>query len=402
MGNDRIIGAIEIGTSKVVVLVGEVVGDRSLNIVGMGQSTSMGVKKGEIVNFGAASNTTHAAIMAAEKSAGTTIETVYLTQTGGHLDGFFSFGAANVSASDGLVLRADIESTVANAKRKQPPPGRVYIHHINNGFRLDGRAVDDPETMKGERLEVGYWHVHGDERKVSDQIHVINGFGLQVQDIILSSIASGCMVADEEARKSGVLVIDIGCGTTDYALYFNGCVARTGVVRVGGDHLTNDLSIGLRISRKHAEDLKLQFGKAVIDKSDKNDAIWLFGDLTIGDRKISKGAIYQIIHARVEELFSIIKRDLGAHLDPHKIPAGVILSGGCSGLRKIAEESTRVLGVTTRVGENPAWVLESVRQPEYSSVLGVLYYGLTAQRTAGSEQSERGIFRKMARMLNFA
>jgi cell division protein FtsA len=400
MNNNKIIGAVDIGTSKVVALVGEVIGDRSLNIIGFGQSTAQGVRKGEIVDFRATSSSTHAAINAAERNAGATVEAVYLSQSGFHLEGFFNKGSVPVSASDNTVSAADKRHAVESARRKELPPGRLYIHHIQNGFFLDGRPVDDPEKMQGEDLEVAYWHVHGREKNVSDHIHVINAFGLKVEDMIISSIASGSMVASEPDKENSGLVIDIGRGTSDYVLYRDGRILRTGVLCVGGDHLTNDLALGLRVGENHAEKLKLEFGRATINPDDKGDHVWLFGDLTIGDRSIPKLAIYKILQARMEEIFTIIKKDLTPVLSPGNISAGVILTGGVSRLPKIVDVAASVFGVDARVGENPAWVREDLREPEYSTVLGLLYYGLTAQQTDESVRANGGIIRKMAKIFN--
>ncbi len=401
MDPSQIIGAIEIGTSKVVVLVGEIVKGQNLNIIGVGQSSSKGIKKGEIVDFKSASACTHAAIMAAERNAGTQIETVSLAQTGRHLRGFFNTGSVRVTDSENLVSQADINRSISEAKSKQLPPGRLYIHHIQNPFLLDGHTVSAPFKMRGERLEVGYWHVHGDERNVSDAIHVINGFGLKVQDIILSSIASGCMVASEAERENGSIVIDIGCGSTDYAIYRERYIVKTGVIPVGGDHLTNDLSLGLRIDRKNAEKLKLKFGKALFDRNEKSDKIWLIGDLTIGDRMIKRRALHQIINARIEELFLIIKKQVGELLNPKDLAAGAIITGGTSRLSGIDLLAANVLGVGARLAENPSWVREDLRGPEFSTPLGLLYYALTSPEANKVIKKQRGLFKRMLNALSF-
>jgi len=401
MNENRIIGAVEIGGSKVVVMVGEIIDEgRSLNIIGIGQSTAMGVRKGEIIDFRAASDCTHAAIIAAEKNAGATIEGVFLAQTGRHLQGFSNKSSVMVSSPDSLVRQSDIKSVIENAKRKELPSRRVYIHHVQCGFHLDGRPVKDPHQMQGDELDVTYWHIEGDERKVGDHIHVINGFGLKVEDMIISSIASGCMVASEEEKQNGVLVLDIGCSTTDYLLYDNGYIVRTGVVSVGGDHLTNDLSLGLRVNKQQAEKLKLEFGKAIIDSEDKDEKVWLFGDLTIGDRAIPRLAIYQILKARIDELFGIVKKELVEFLNPEELAAGVVITGGVSRLPKLADAAAHRLGVPTRIGVNPSWVRDDLRKPEYSTVLGLLYYGLTAQNTGEQHLKKSGIFSKVANMFN--
>ena len=402
MAYNKVIAAVEIGTSKVVVLAGEIIGGRSLNIIGMGQSTAKGVKKGEIVDFRAASDCACAAIISAEKNAGVTIEGVYLAQSGNHLEGFFDKGEISVSSHYGLVRKSDIDHVVENAKRKEVSAGRVYIHHIRSGFFLDGRPVDDPYQMKGDRLEVGYWHVHGDERKVADNIHVINGFGLRVEDMIVSGIASGSMVVEEAEKSNGALLLDIGCGTTDYVLYRNGVIQRTGVICVGGDHLTNDLSLGLRVNSNHAENLKREFGSATLELEDPAEKVWLIGDLTIGDRAIPRKAICQILNARVEELFKILKKELGSFVTRQELPGGIVLTGGASRLPNITELASKVLDLPARIGENPTWVREDLRDPEYSCVLGLLYYGLTAERSAEEEKPKAGLFGKMSRLFNIS
>jgi len=399
MNRSKIIAGIEMGTSKVVVLVGEVVNGRSLNIIGLGEATSMGIRKGEIVDLRAASDCTHAAIVAAEKNAGAQIDGVFLASTGRQIEGFPNPGIATVSDADNEVSDADIARAVEDAKSKALPPGRVYIHHIRNGYCLDGKVVQDPLRMQGQKLEVGYWHVHGSERTLRDQISVINGINLEVEDVIVSSIASGSAVATDAEKRNGVLVIDIGCGTTDYVLYRNGWAVRTGVIAVGGDHLTNDLSLGLRVNYKHAENLKLRHGKAVTEKSDRSETVMLVGDLMIGDRPIPLYSIEKILEARVSELFMILKNRLGSALSPQNLPGGVVMTGGSSRLARIADQARAVFGVDVRLGENPEWVnTQELRSPEYSTAIGLLYYGLKGQRKPERQAPRRatGLLGKFA------
>lgn len=376
--NSKIIGAVEIGTSKIVVLIGEIVNEKTLNIVGMGVSTSRGVKKGEIIDFNAASDCTHAAIMAAEESAGVRVEGIYLAQSGKHLETFYNDAEVTVKSSDNIVHSSDIRRLLTEAKSKQLPEDRAIIHHIRSGFQLDGESVDDPEHMEGHKLNVGYWNIHGSVRKMSDSIHIINGFGLQVEDLIVSSLASGKMVTTEEERKSGVMVIDIGSGSTDYVLFKNGYVAHTGVVAVGGDHITNDLSIGLRTNAKLAEMLKVKNGKATLVPKANNDKVMLIGDLTIGDRSISRAGVCQIINARVDELFKLIRSE--KHIAPYfsnREVASVVLTGGSSKLKDIDRLGEKVFGLPVALGENPSWVASDLAGPEFSTVLGLLYFGFS-------------------------
>jgi cell division protein FtsA len=382
MSGASIIGAVEIGTSKVVVLVGEVVNGRELQIIGLGHSTANGVRKGEIVDLRAASDCTHAALLAAEKCAGAQIEGVYLSVTGSHLEGFSNSGVITVEDADNWVREGDIQRASDNARSKALPPGRLYVHHVRSGYVLDGKPCPEPLGMQGSRLEAHYWHVHGDERKLADPVHVINGFSLKVEDMVASSVASGRMVVTDEEKNAGVLVVDIGCGTTDFALYRGGRILRTGVIAVGGDHFTNDLSLGLRVSYKHAESLKLRYGKAQVDRADKHEQVMLVGDLMIGDRPIPRLAIYRILHARADELFHILQNKLGSFLSPQNLPGGIILTGGGSRLPELEVLGESILGVPVRLGRNPEWVAHAqLREPEFSTALGLLNYGLISQRS---------------------
>ncbi|MEZ5276409.1 MAG: cell division protein FtsA [Opitutaceae bacterium] len=398
MSKSRIIGAIEIGTAKVAVLVGEITNGRSLSIIGMGQCSSRGVVKGEIVDFAAATDCAHAAILAAEKRAGVRIDGVYLAQTGGHLAGFMSEEGVTVSAADNRVGHEDIERVKSLAKEKQLPPERTIIHHIRRPFRLDGRIEPNPLYLEGKRLEVGYWTVHGQASKVSDHIHVINGFSLHVDDIILSSLASGVMVTTQEERNHGVLVLDIGRGTTDYALYQDGHCHVAGVVPVGGDHLTNDLSVGLRLTSSQAETLKLRFGSAVLQCRDRTERVWLNGNLSIGDRQVSRHSIERILSLRVSELFEVVRRSLGSNFVSENLGAGVVLTGGTSRLPMIDRAAQEVFKIPVRLGENPG-MHDEVKQPEYSTVLGLLNYGLNFQgeNDAPPTRKRGGVF---GRILN--
>lgn len=373
------IGAVEIGTSKVSVLVGEYTG-RELAIIGHGECSSRGVIKGNVVDYKAASDCTHSALEQAERDAGEKIDLVFLAQTGGHLEGFYNEASVNVKAADNMIDRDDIRTVCELARSKELPAGRMVVHHIRRPFRVDGRIVPtSPENLVGQRLEVGYWTVHGQEQRLADNIHVIRGFNLEVRELVLSSLASGHMITTPEERQHGVLAIDIGAGTTDFALYRDGVAHTTGVVPVGGTHLTNDLSIGLRLTEGQAEKLKLRFGRAMVQAKDRGDKVWLDGNFAIGDRQFARQAIEQITAARTWELFEVVKKKLGNAFSPETCAAGVVLTGGTAKLTGIADAAAKIFGVPAHLGEPPAWVAENLRDPGYNTALGLLYYGVSAQ-----------------------
>lgn len=374
-----IIGAVEIGTSKINVLVGEYTG-RELAIIGHGECSSRGVIKGTVVDYKAASDCTHSALDQAERDAGERVDLVFLAQTGGHLEGFYNESAVSVKASDNMIEPGDVRMVCDLAKAKELPAGRMVVHHIRRPFRVDGRLVPgSPENLMGQRLEVGYWTVHGQEQRLADNIHVIRGFNLEVRELVLSSLAAGHMVTSAEERQHGVLAIDLGAGTTDFVLYRDGAPHTTGVVPVGGTHLTNDLSIGLRLTEGQAEKLKLRFGRASVQTKDKAQKVWLDGNFAIGDRQFPQQAIEQITAARTWELLEVVKKKLGSAFSPETCASGVVLTGGTAKLAGIADAAAKVFGVPAHLGEAPTWISENLRDPAYHTALGLLYYGVSAQ-----------------------
>ncbi len=383
------IGAVEIGTSKITVLVGEYTG-RELAIIGRGECSSRGVIKGSVVDFKAASEATHTALQQAERDAGERVELVFLAQTGAHLEGFYNEATVNVKASDNMIEASDVRTVCDLAKAKELPAGRLVVHHIRRPFRVDGRLVPgSPENLVGQRLEVGYWTVHGQEQRLADNLHVIRGFNLEVRELVLSSLAAGHMITSAEERQHGVLAIDIGAGTTDFVLYRDGAPHTTGVLTVGGTHFTNDISIGLRLTEGQAEKLKLRFGRANVVTKDKSEKVWLDGNFAIGDRQFPRQTIEQITSARAWELLEVVKKKLGNAFSPELCAGGVVLTGGTAKLPGIAEVAAQVFGVPAHLGEAPTWVSENMRDPGYHTALGLLYYGVNSQqeKTAGKRQS---------------
>jgi len=393
----RFIGAVEIGSAKVAVLIGEMIKDGSVNLIGFGECQSHGVVKGTVVDFKAASDATHSALLAAEQSAGVKIDEVYLAQTGGHLEGFHNQAEVNVSAVDDKVSEVDIETVCRLAKAKSLPEDRTVVHHIRRPFVLDHKLVGrNPEHLHGQRLAVGYWTVHGLESVIANSIHVIRGFNVLVGDMILSSLASGTMVATLQDRQHGALVIDIGAGSTDFVFYRDGGPYLTGVVPVGGAHVTNDLTLGLRVTEGQAEKLKIRHGRALVHTRDKSDKVWLNGDFAIGDRQFPRQSIEMITAARVQEIFEVIAKKLGNEFNAEACPAGVLLTGGGSKLPAIADAATKVLGVPTQLGEMPPGMDDQLNRPQHATVLGLLHYGLQNRAQTGGvgRRRSRGLLQK--------
>ena len=397
----KIIGAVEIGTSKAKALVGEVSEDGSLSIVGMASRPNEGMRKGEIVDFRKAAAAVHAALEEAEKMSGTTVDSVYLAQTGAHLDGQMLRGSAFVASSDNRVAVDDLNRASSEAKMRQPETGRSYVHHVRTPIVLDQKVVDDPVGMLGKKIDVGYWSIDGDDQAIRSALHVISNYSLEVDDLILSSIASATMVAGPDLRRAGSLVIDLGAGVTDLVVYRQGHVAYTGVIPVGGDHVTGDLSMGLRILEPYAEKLKIEHGKASPDPSDDGEDIWIIGNKTIGDRSVSRRAISDVIHVRVVELFEIIRKELGSLLDEKELRGGILLTGGASQMPGIEQVASKVLGLPVRKAGFPPGIEPELAQPENATVMGLLHYGMHDHNLPGQKRDEAqtGFLGKLASTL---
>ena len=397
----KIIGAVEIGTSQAKALIGEVGDAGSLSIVGMATRRNEGMRKGEIVDFRKAASAVHAALEEAEKMSGTTVDSVYLAQTGSHLRGHMLRGSASVSSSDNRVSPHDVQRAAIEAKRRQPDEGRSYVHHVRTPIILDDKIIDDPVGMMGKKIDLGYWSIDGDDQAIQSGLNVISNYSLEVNDLILSSIASATMVAGPDLRRAGTLVIDMGAGVTDFVLYRQGYVAYTGVIPVGGDHVTGDISMGLRVLEPYAEKLKLEYGQATPLADEQAEDVWIIGNKTIGDRAVPRKAIADVVHVRIAELFEIISKELGPLLKPENLQGGILLTDGGSQLKGVEEVASKVLGQPVRRAGFPTGISDELAQPENSTVLGLLHYGLEDHSLPGdsSQQEEVGLLGKLGRFV---
>ena len=352
MSDSKTIAALEIGTGKMQVFIGEIVDNKMLNLVGVGQAATDGVKKADIIDVKKAAEQAQAAIVMAERSCSVPIKSVCLGISGTHIQGFRNIGSANVAGSDGIVRKSDVDRAKDDARSKTLPEGRSYIHRICCGFYLDDeRFTTDPIGEKASRIVAEYWMIHGDSEKIRAAMHVVQSFGLEVEYLVFSGLASAITVTSPAQKENGVLVVDIGCGTSDYAFYKNGLPVQAGVIPVGGDHITNDLSFGIRLSRKNSERIKTRFGKAIITKDECDIKFWSQGDKQIGDRKIPLEAINKVIRARLEELFLLLRQDMIEHFSDGSVKE-VVLTGGTSKLNGICELAEAVLNAHAPSGNS--------------------------------------------------
>lgn len=371
MNENLITLALETGTSKMAALMGEIV-DGGVNVLSLGRSTSIGVRKGDIADPSRAAGLAQAAIANAEKRISASgAASVYMSLSGSHIRGLRSVGSANVSGADGVVRREDVERAKNDAKSKSIPDGRLFINTFCCGYYLDGEPCDDPVGKAGNLLEAEYWLLHGDGEKILTQISIVESFGMDVAELVHSGVASALASTTQQRRKKGVLVVDMGSGTTDYALYRNGRAVQVGTIPVGGDHVTNDISLGLHVSIKNANKLNLKYGKIILTEEERRCEIWLNGDKSIGDNVFVYGSLNKIICARFEEIFTILRKELARYFADSQVPA-VVLTGGLSKTRGIEAVAEAVLGVPCEPAVFPEWVKPALCHPEYATALGLL------------------------------
>ena len=396
----KILGAVEIGTHKAKAMVGVLSPTGDLKVVAASSVRNEGVRKGEIVDYRKAASAVHAALEDAEKKAEAKIDEIYLAQTGSHLRGTQLRGSSSTAASDNRVEFSDVERASEEAKLKQSEEGRSFVHHVRSPILLDDRIVEDPVSMFGSSIEVGYWAIDGDDNAIQESYDIVHGYGrLDITELFVSSVASGAIVAGADLQHSGVLVVDIGAGVTDYVLYRHGHIAATGVVCVGGDHISGDLSMGLRILEPYAEDIKIEHGKATVDESDAKEDVWLIGNKTIGDRTVSRKSICQVINARVVELFEIIAKEIGSLLDPDVVASGILLTGGGSLLPGIDRVAENVLGLRAEKASFPSGIEGELADPGNATVLGLLHYGLKDNPIPAERNGSQGLLKKLGHLV---
>lgn len=380
---EQILVGLEIGTTKVCAVVGEVLEDGNLMIIGVGQAQSKGVRKGEIVDFEAAVQSISAAVAEAEDNAGVEIHNVNVAVTGGHIRSFNNRGTVAVTNEEREITDAEVLSVMLNAKSVSIPMDHVVVHAIRQHFYVDGHdGIKNPVGMLGTKLEADVHVIYGIRSRLQTSIKCVKQVPLDVQNIAVSSFASALAVLTSENQQLGAVVIDIGGGTTDYIVYCNGTVQHSGALGVGGDHITNDIAIGLKLPANRAEQLKIDHGSVEWSADSPDGSITLKREVGLPDRQVSRQQLCHIMNLRVEETLTLVKKELVKHKLLDYIGAGVFITGGGARLRGLEPLATKVFGLPVHICHNntvggPTAAIES---PEYSTAIGLLRYALHSQR----------------------
>src|SRR5437870_5452117 len=278
--SSSVIVGLEIGTSKVCAVVGEINAGGTLNIIGIGQARSRGVRKGEITDATTVAEDVRNAIVEAEQMADVEIRSVYLGVTGGHIRGFTNRGVHPVVSADREITKDDVEDVIKNAKAINLPAENYVLHAIRQHFLVDGQdGIANPVGMLGARVEVDVHVIHGNFNRLQNPIRVVKGMQLEVEAIVYTGLASSIALLTSEQKELGALVVDLGAGATEFVVYSNGIIKHTGVLAIGGDHVSNDLAYGLKIPLGRAEDVKIRYGSAFVDDTDRGKTVTTSNEL---------------------------------------------------------------------------------------------------------------------------
>ena len=394
----NVIVGLEIGTSKVCAVVGEMNAEGELNIVGLGQARSRGVRKGEICDAPVAEEDVRNAIVEAEHMADVEIRSVYLGVTGAHVRGCNNRGVHQIVSADREISEEDVQDVVKNAKAINLPTENTVIHSIRQHFVVDGQdAIQNPVGMVGARLEVDLHVIHGSFNRLQNPIRVVKGLQLDVESIVFNGLGSALSLLTTEQKELGALVIDLGAGTTEYAVYADGVIKHAGVLAVGGDHMTNDLAYGLKVSQSRAEALKREHGAAVVDGVAEEETIQLTSDHGLPVKTVSRTNLLRIMSMRLEEIFELIAEDLDGLRLLNYLRAGVFIAGGGANIRGLRELGERTFHLPVTVGRAcaVAGLPSQLQQPEFVTAIGLVKFGSLQQRARPAGWSWRnplGIF----------
>lgn len=394
MARTKIHVGLEIGTSKICMVVGEVKSDGSVKILGVGQSKSVGVRKGEIYDFPQVRACVKDALVKAEDASDVEIGSVYLAVTGSHIEGVNHQASFRLPDRDDTIDADHVKEVKEIARAVTIPPENVYLHHVPRRFGVDGfPQASSPVGLTGRTVEADYHVVHGIRARIENQIKCVREMPLDVDDLVFSPIATAQVALNREARDRGALVIDVGGGTTDYALYVDGVIEATGCIPVGGDHITNDIHLVTGLPFSKAEVLKIREGDASGDDARSVGVVKVGDDKGFAETEVKRELLNEIIRQRLmETLFMLRKRLPKGSVE--KIGTGIFLAGGSSLMRGFGELASQVFKRDIYRPEPPelSGVQASFKDPQFTTALGLIRY---AQIVESDRAPQRGLIRRI-------
>lgn len=397
--NKDLIVGIDIGTSKVVTIVGEVTSENKLNIVGVGSHASQGLKRGVVVNIESTVQSIQRSVEDAELMSGCQVYSAFTGIAGNHIRSINSHGI--VAIRDREVTQTDVDRVIDAAKAVAIPADQKILHVLAQEFIIDNQdCIREPIGMSGVRLEAKVHIVTGAVSAAQNIVKCLKRCGLTATDIVLEQFASSQSILTDDEKELGVCMIDIGGGTTDIAIFTDGSIRHTAVIPIAGDQVTNDIAIALRTPARNAEDIKIKHACALQDLADTNQMIDIPTTSDRPTRHLSKRALAEIIEARYEELFMLVASELRRSGLEELISAGIVLTGGASKAEGAVELAERVFKMPVRLGapQNITGLPEVINNPAYATGVGLLLYAMQqrdTQRDPSSQSSIKGLWTTM-------
>jgi cell division protein FtsA len=400
---EEIIVGLDIGTTKIATIVGEVT-EEGIEIIGVGTHPSRGLRRGVVVNIDATVESIKRAVEEAEMMADAQITTVYAGISGGHIKGMNSHGVTAVK--DKEVRDADIGRVIEAAKAQAIPLDREIIHVLPQEYVVDQQdGIRDPLGMSAVRLEAKVHIVTGAVTSAQNIVKCANRCGLNVADIVLQPLASAKAVLQDDERELGVALIDIGGGTTDIVIFADGAIVHTSVLSLGGNHITSDIAVGLRTPMADAEKIKQKAGCALTRLISEDETIEVPSVGGRAPRVISRRILGEIIEPRVEEIFALVRRELVATGYEDLLASGAVITGGSTILDGMPELAEEVLGLPVRRGlpKGICGLADVVRSPSFATGVGLVQYGVehseSSRFKATGRGTDGGVYRKVKRRM---
>ncbi|MDC0049705.1 cell division protein FtsA [Verrucomicrobia bacterium] len=399
MAKAKIYAGLEIGTSKICVVVGEVDTDGSIKILGIGQAPSRGVRKGEIVDFETAQTCLHDALVQAEEKTDVMIGNVYLAITGAHIESLCNRGSIRIPDGPGAneITEEDLDEVRDLARDVSLPQQNVFLHSIIRDYYVDGQEkVQQPVGMFGKVVEADYHIIHGIKTRMQNTIRCVREIPISVDEVVFSPIAVAQVMLSKEQKNRGALLIDIGGGTTDYVMYLGGSVAQSGCIAVGGDHITNDISMVMNVPLTRAERLKIEHGSVMVQDEDQDEFIVLEDDPHFSGLEIDKIMLNKIINARVSETFERLRDRIIKDDDIAAIGAGVFLTGGSSKLKEIDKLAEEIFSLPVSLASisSMSGATAPFENPQLATPMGLIRYAQMIEANKTEKTNPFKLFRK--------
>jgi len=397
----RTIVGIDVGSSKICTLVGEVEDEGGIRVIGVGLGPARGIRRGVVVNVAEASASIAASIEHAERTSGYKIERAYVGLSGTHISSLNSRGVVGISRREHGITLEDVDRALDAAHAIAVPHNQEVVHVIPRGYVVDGQnGVHDPVGMHGFRLEVEAHIVIASSSSIQNLVKCVEQVNVEVDELVLASIAAGDAVLTDTERDMGVVVADIGAGTTDLAIFIDGSVWHTVTLGLGGEYITSDIAIGLRLPPDVAEGIKLEHGHAIAFQVSPDERFTVSG-LDGGARQpVLRWQLAEIIEARVEEILAMIQQEIKRSGYDGLLPAGVVLCGGTAQLSGIQDLGRDIMGLPVRVGapQEMHGLVDKVSNPAHAVGAGLMGWGLTVDTRPQLRRSGPGLG---SRLLNW-